>query len=223
MRSPFEQSDGLPHASVATVELEEALGKTGCPVCLLVQRAEERWVWTLLYEHSGDMRIHRALAEAVGLCAAHGALVERVVAGRQLASAGAAARLYLTVVNAVREELAGGGRQVPVPRCPLCVRSAETARHVAGMLAAALKDGAWQDGYEASDGLCLPHLDMCAAALRGQARAWLRADAQRRLDELSRRLSELCRKQRYDVHEELSEAESHAWKEALWRIGGQSL
>ncbi|MFO8033915.1 MAG: hypothetical protein R6U88_01970 [Candidatus Bipolaricaulota bacterium] len=220
MKSPFGQSDGLPHTSVATVELEQALARPGCVVCALTHRMEKRWVWTLLYEHSGDISIHQALADAVGLCAEHGALVERVVGERQLASAGATARLYLTVVNRVRDRLQEGGRRVPVPRCPLCLRVEQTGRHLAGTLAQALKDGAWREGYESSDGLCLPHLDMCLSAMRGEVRDWLREDANRRLDELSERLSEFCRKQRYDVEEEISEEESVAWKEALWRIGG---
>lgn len=222
MRSPLPRPDGLPHASVATVELEEALGRPGCPVCLLVRRAEERWVWTLLHEHSGDVEIHQALAESGGLCADHAQLVERVVAGRQLASADAAARLYLTVVGAARKKLTERRRAVPVPRCPLCRRSEQTARHVAGMLAAALKESSWREAYEASEGLCLRHLEGCLSVLRGEVRTWLRQDAVRRLDQLFERLSELCRKHRYDVQEKITDGESGSWKEALWRIGGLS-
>jgi len=221
MRSPFERSDGLPHASVATVELEQALAGLRCPICALTHSMERRWLWTLLYEHSGDLSVHEALAAAVGLCATHGALVEEVVGERRLASSGAAARLYLTVVNEVRRKLGEGVRRAPVPDCPLCKRVGETERRLAGTLARALRDGKWRDVYEGSDGLCLPHLDLCLAELRGEAREWLRVDANRRLTELAGRLAELCRKHRYDVDEEVTDEESVAWKEALWRIGGQ--
>ncbi len=177
-------------------------------------------MWTLLYEYSGDVRVHEALAGSRGLCAAHGELVAEIVGKRQLASAGAVARLYLTVVNSVREKLRRSSRRLPVPRCPLCSRSEETARHLAWTLAGALRSGAWRGAYQASDGLCLPHLDMCLSGLRGEARAWLVQDTSVRLDVLAESLSELCRKQRYDVHDKMSEQEGMSWREALWRIGG---
>jgi len=182
---------------------------------------ERRWLWTLLYEHSGDLSVHEALAAAVGLCGTHGALLEEVVGERRLASAGAAARLYLTVVSEVRRKLEAGARRAPVPDCPLCERVGETERRLAGTLAGALRDGKWRHAYESSDGLCLPHLDLCLAELRGKAREWLRGDATGRLTELAGKLSEFCRKHRYDVDEEVTAEESMAWKEALWRIGGQ--
>ncbi len=214
------RSDGLPHASVATFELGNALGEWGCPVCRVTRRAAERWVWTLLYEHSGDPAVHQAMAETGGVCAAHGDLVQRVVAGRQLASSGAVARLYHTVVDAVRQRLDEGSRKVSGSRCPLCVREQEMGKHAAGILAEALKDVAWQEAYAESDGVCLPHLELCLAALRGRQRSWLRQDARQRLDALQYRLSEYCRKQRYDVDACITDEESDSWNEALWRVGG---
>jgi hypothetical protein len=48
----------------------------------------------------------------------------------------------------------------------------------------------------------------------------LRRDFIARLVKLEQNLRELQRKQRYDVHEELTAYEASAWKEALWRFGG---
>ncbi len=213
-------SDGLPHASVATFELGSALGERGCPICRVTRRAAERWVWTLLYEHSGDLKIHQSMAEAGGLCAPHGDLVERVVAGRRLASSGAVARLYHTIVDGARQRLEGGARRVSGLRCPLCVREKEMGKHAAGILAEALKEDAWREAYAGSEGLCLPHLDVCLAVLRGRHRAWLQEDTRQRLAALQQRLSEFCRKQRYDVDACITEEESTVWSEALWRVGG---
>ena len=52
--------------------LLEALGKSGCPVCRIVEEASASYVDTLFYEQVTDVGVRRKLRQARGLCNWHG-------------------------------------------------------------------------------------------------------------------------------------------------------
>ena len=39
---------------LAAVHLERALREEGCSLCRRIREAEERWIWNVLYELTGD-------------------------------------------------------------------------------------------------------------------------------------------------------------------------
>ncbi len=193
------------------------MGEPGCPICRLVRESEEWHLWLLLYEHSGDPEFHRRFSRSMGLCARHAKLLERIVVQRSLATPAAAARFYESLSAHAREALTNG---VPRQNCELCRYTENTARRYAASQAKLLLSADGRHDYQRSSGLCLPHLVLVEREAGEEVRRYLRRDFIARLVKLEQNLRELQRKQRYDVHEELTAYEASAWKEALWRFGG---
>jgi len=209
-------------AQLFTRHLREALSAPGCPICRLVRESEEKWLWTLLYEFTGDPEVHGKFVASLGLCAAHAHLMKLVVEGRRLMTPSGVARLYESTVRSLLARLAGyPGRGKPRPdECPLCKYAQETAEREAYFLASLLREEGWRKAFEGSDGLCWPHFSLTLSQAHPELRKWLVDEYRRRLSGLLHRLSELQRKQRYDVSEPISREEADSWREALWRLGG---
>jgi hypothetical protein len=221
--------------SLGSLDLRAALAKEGCPLCRLVREGEERWLWQLLYEFSGDPAIREELDRASGLCHAHAHLLIKVVEERELVSGDTVARIYETVVRHYRRRLEalprtkgrghrgsrasragqGGGE-----RCPLCLRREELELREARLLLGVLEDGEWRASYRASDGLCNPHLLLALEEAGPHLQGFLIADHIVRLKRLEQELAELQRKQRYDVAEPITPEEARSWREAIWRFTG---
>ena len=70
---------------LAAVYLSRALKEEGCPICRRVRESEERWIWTVLYELTGDPELYEKFAGSLGLCREHAALMaQQVVETREL-------------------------------------------------------------------------------------------------------------------------------------------
>jgi len=203
---------------LSEVELRRALSLPGCPLCRLVRESEERFLWTMLYELSGDPEIHRRHSSSLGLCGHHAALLGKLVRERNLITPSGVARLYETLSREAREILTG--KELPAQHCYLCSYSRETARRYAGSLAVLLETERSQEIYLSSQGLCFPHLSLVWGFASPKVRQFLQEDMAGRLRDLEERLRELQRKQRYDVHDPLRPEEAVSWQEALWRFGG---
>jgi len=214
VRLPFFRRDGT---SIVEVGIARALKGEGCPICRLVREGEEGFLWTMLYESSGDLRAHGEFCSSLGLCSRHASLLEKMVRERNLITPSGVARFYQSLSAYVRERIWKG---IPEGRCRLCTYAHAAATRYAGALARYLEAEINRDLYERSDGLCLPHLRATLAAARPRVREFLRGDFVRRLNELEKALQELQRKQSYDVPETPTPEESAAWTEALWRFGG---
>ena len=215
-----EKGNGVP--ALFTYHLHDVLTKPGCVMCRLVRESEEQWLWNLLYEYTGDPQIHARFADSLGLCGEHAELMRLVVEKRQLVTPSGVARLYDTVS---REEIsrlshAGQAGRAKVKECPLCRYRDQAAERKGSFLARSLREEPWWDEYALSDGLCQQHLETVIAQASRPVAKMLRNDHARRLEDLSRLLQELQRKQRYDVSEELTCEEANSWREGLWRFGG---
>ncbi|HDH09504.1 MAG TPA: hypothetical protein ENF84_01050 [Chloroflexi bacterium] len=220
----FRRTQSAEESALFSHQLRRALREPGCPICRLVRESEERWIWTLLYEFTGDPEIHSLLAHSLGLCAPHADLMRKVVEGRRLMTPSGVARLYETVVKALEGELRQGRLRgnAKKPECPLCTYAKNTAERQAYFLAQLLSTREWRKEYEASDGLCWPHVRQVLAQAPREVQGWLTQDFAGRLERLRRNLSELQRKQRYDVPEPVTPEEADSWREALWRLGGMA-
>ena len=220
----FRRTQSAEESALFSHQLRRALREPGCPICRLVRESEERWIWTLLYEFTGDPEIHALLARSLGLCAPHADLMRKVVEGRRLMTPSGVARLYETVVKALEGELRQGRLRgnAKKPECPLCTYAKNTAERQAYFLARLLSTREWRKEYEASDGLCWPHVRQVLAQAPREVQGWLTQDFAGRLERLRRNLSELQRKQRYDVPEPVTPEEADSWREALWRLGGMA-
>ncbi|MCS7240723.1 MAG: hypothetical protein NZ651_05720 [Candidatus Bipolaricaulota bacterium] len=210
--------------SLATVYLEKAMQAPGCPICRRVREAEERWIWNVLYELTGDPKVHERFATSFGLCREHAALMAQVVETRELVTPTGTARLYESAVAHVLHGLANFRTKKGLQReeCPVCVVAEEAEERESWFLGKLLADPAFCAAYEKSDGLCLPHFLSVWSGAPKKVRAKLLADFQGRLARLLVHLRELQRKERFDVHEPPTPEEIASWREALWRLGGMS-
>ncbi len=204
-------------SALFTYHLRGKLEQEGCPLCRLVRESEEHWVWTLLYEFTGDPEIHAKFAAAGGVCSEHATLIQQVTESRQLVTPSGVARLYETVTREFLGEIA---HPRPEQDCPLCRYRHQAEERYAYFLATTLADPKWREALSHSDGLCVPHFKLTLAQANREVRDYLIEEQARRLKDLLHRLRELQRKQRYDVPEPVTPAESIAWREALWRFGG---
>ncbi|MBC7098416.1 hypothetical protein H5T52_04780 [Candidatus Bipolaricaulota bacterium] len=220
----FRRTQSAEESALFSHQLSRALGEPGCPICRLVRESEERWIWTLLYEFTGDPEIHTLLARSLGLCALHADLMRKVVEGRRLMTPSGVARLYETVVNALERKLQQGllRGNANKTECPLCTYANGTAERQAYFLARLLSTREWQKEYKASDGLCWPHGRLVLKQASRGVQSWLMGDFVQRLERLGGLLAELQRKQRYDVPEPVTPEEADSWREALWRLGGMT-
>ena len=211
--------------SVAAVHLERALREPGCPICRRIRETEERWIWNVLYELTGDPEIHERFAASLGLCREHAALLAQVVETRELLTPTGVARLYESVVTralTALAELGGRTKALSKEECPLCVLAKDAEDRQSWFFAQLLGDPGFWGLYEGSDGLCLPHLLSVWAQAPGHVRPALLADFRRRLAQLLQRLREFQRKERFDVAEAPTAEELRSWREALWRLSGMT-
>ena len=118
---------------LAAVYLSRALKEEGCPICRRVRESEERWIWTVLYELTGDPELHEKFAQSLGLCREHAALMAKVVETRELVTPTSVARLYETVVSQVLQDLPRPNRG-PCPLCEIAEEAAERESFFLGKL-----------------------------------------------------------------------------------------
>ena len=203
---------------LAAVYLARALKEGGCPICRRVRESEERWIWTVLYELSGDPELHEKFAQSLGLCREHAALMAQVVETRELVTPTSVARLYETAVSQVLQDLPRPNRG-PCPLCELAEKAAERESFFLGKL---LLDPEFWEAFQRSDGLCLPHFLRVWRLAPEKIRPSLLSDQRARFHRLLQNLRELQRKERFDVGEKPTEAEIRSWREALWRLSGMS-
>lgn len=210
--------------SVAAVHLERALGEPGCPICRRVREAEERWIWNVIYEFTGDPEIHARFAASLGLCREHAALMAQVVETRELLTPTGVARLYETVVSRALTAFAelAKGKKVAKEGCPLCTVAKDAAERQSWFFGRLAEDPEFWALYEGSDGLCLPHFLAVWAQAPAKVRPKILADFHCRLTQLLARLRELQRKERFDVDELPTPEELLSWREALWRLSGMT-
>ncbi|MGC8962674.1 MAG: hypothetical protein ACP5LK_01750 [Candidatus Bipolaricaulaceae bacterium] len=208
--------------SLAAVYLEKSMREPGCPICRRLREAEERWIWNVLYELTGDPEIHGRFASSLGLCREHAALVAKAVETRELVTPTGVARLYESVVARALEVLPNlrGRASLPRGRCPLCQIAQETEERESWFLGRLLADPQLWAVYRDSEGLCLPHFLSVWPEASEEVRQKLLSDFQERLSRLLVRLREFQRKERFDVDEPPTPEEIASWREALWRLGG---
>jgi hypothetical protein len=217
-------------------DLLETFPQPGCAVCRLLQRDVERFLDTLLYEHTVDPPTQTAFRASRGLCHAHtwmlpalnnalavGILydavldeVSRIAARTPADKQGGLGRLLKSgITSALADAL-----QPKLP-CPACVVRDDAERRYLQVLGEYVSDPRLRPAFEASDGLCLPHFrgvlahtpDPKNAALLGeiQLSKWMALK-----DELEEFLHKL------DAHYHAAMgAESTSWLRALARVAGE--
>ena len=199
----------------------DACQRPECPICQLVNKAEQRTVAVYCIEGSGDQARRAQVRAARGLCVHHGALL------RDAKDAMAAAVTALDVMtNLLRDIPTLAHKQSLVHRhyrprrCPVCD---DMQRYDTAVCAGVI---AWQDDADlraalaGSQGICATHLRRIAAAggisqlfWDAQTQAWERLHAE---------LAEFVRKRDDRFRHEALVSDADAWKRAWMQISGTS-
>ncbi len=213
--------------------------RQGCPLCVLVERAERKAIDHFLYDQVNDIRRRDALRASRGLCLPHtGMLAE----GRSALGVAILSRDILRTITAELEassdgkgglgglmSLLGGasgagaqlaGKIDPQAGCPMCAERPRLEMPLIAGLLHNLHDADFAAAFDSSGGLCRVHLATAlraadAAAARDlaarQAAIWRRLEAS---------LDEFIRKHDYRFQGEVFEDERDVWRRALQASSG---
>jgi Family of unknown function (DUF6062) len=228
---------------VGYYRLVEACGRPGCPVCGCLVELARRHLAAVLAEHVTDPITRARLAASWGFCAAHAAALREMPE----AALGTAIVYHALVERACRwldeaartagradrrrgwRALVGRPPRVGAPprprreRCPVCVElSAAEGRHLDTLLGG-LGDAELGPAYAASDGLCLPHLELLLARAGGDPRAVRLVDLARdKLRALADDLRRFVDKHDHRVRPTFTEREAVAWRQGLALLAGRA-
>jgi hypothetical protein len=171
-------------------DLRDAMKQPGCPICRLAHRAAQGYIDTLLWEMVNDPESRRDLRRAQGLCPDHSwrlvrggpslgaTIIMHDVLQNTLRAAEAqnTAQRHASLAGRMLEHLRvtdGSAadrdeflkRLEPQGRCPACEQVEITQRIATATLLENLSE---RDGmateFQASEGLCLPHLRLAVKA-----------------------------------------------------------
>jgi hypothetical protein len=230
---------------VSVFELHDALAQPGCALCRLSAASADKHVEGLLWEGVNDPERREELRRAQGFCHEHawslvrtGASLGSAIIMRDLLENALRAmddtaretrrpwplhRVYQILSRRPRRMAAGlVTRLEPEVACPACSWARKIECIYVDSLADNLLD---EDGllaaFQASDGLCLPHLRQTLlrasswrvhrALVAAQRAAWERLTAD---------LSEFIRKSDYRFHHEKMGEEGNAWIRGIAAMAG---
>jgi Family of unknown function (DUF6062) len=224
--------------------LLEALGKHGCSICRIMEEASTSYVEALFYEQVTDVGVRRKLRQARALCNWHSwriaptpvaalgvAIVARDLLEEESARLAALHRepFWRRIGDQVQARLSRrsllaylrGWRQRA--SCPACQAVHEHERHALETLLNFVDEVVLARGFEASFGVCLPHLVRAAECHPSHPGLLSLIEAQRRKQVgLVAELEEFCRKHDYRFRHETWGAESDAWLRAIEMLSGKA-
>jgi DNA-binding transcriptional MerR regulator len=209
--------------------LRDACSQPGCPICNVTQAAVERYISGLFYESILDPISRRKLRNSLGLCQKHA----RLVLDAGLSDALGLAILYEDLVGKVLELLpvASNGTRITknevirsletVKPCTACVQEKETSRRYSSALGEAIIQHDFQQLFQKSNGLCLPHLREAIEHSSNQHNLRTLLDLQsEKVTSLRQQLAEFIRKNDYRFRDEAFGEERDSYRRAIEMIAG---
>lgn len=210
------------------ITLEEALGKEFCPLCRLVREAEERMIWFILYESTGDPKLRAKWDKEKGFCKYHNTLIKLTITHGRLVSGSSIARIYETILDGYIRDLQELGRNshsknlLTNIKCFFCSEKEELESSNITLFIDYLASEKGHKMFRNSSGLCNPHLALALSRLTEKnnnvLRHFLVEDHLSKLEKLKNNITELQRKERYDIKQLTTDEEKNSWKEVLWRF-----
>ena len=224
--------------------LLEAFGKNGCPVCRIMEEASASYVDALFYEQVTDVGVRRKLRQAHGLCNWHSWRISQT----PMAALGVA----IIAQDLLEEECARLAELQRQPfwrrigkhveahlshrallaylrgwrrrsSCPACHAVQAHEQHALETLLNCLDDEVGARQFEASFGICVPHLVRAAAYCPSDSRLVALIEMQRgKQARLLAELEEFCRKHDYRFRDQAWGTESDAWQRAIEVLVGKA-
>jgi len=227
--------------------LLEACREAGCPICRLEQKSVERYLDNQFYENVNSPKWRDRLRASLGFCREHAWLG----VNRRLGDALGYSIIYHDIINSILNQMNAGdnlalpsrGRRPllqqipeaarnmitkaltalnPHKRCPVCEHRDETTRTLVSVLVEELKTPEMRDAFQASEGLCLPHLRLSLEHVNdASACETLLAIHREKLERLRAELAEFIRKNDYQAIKEGFGKEGDAWLRAIGVVAGK--
>ncbi len=201
-------------------EIQDAMKRTGCPICSILRDLEDDTIKYLLYSQINDPAVRSKLRRSLGLCPYHAWLLADIVRGNPEIDLLGPSIIY---EDMLRTYLEHGGRGDG--ECFLCAKTREFERIYVEEMASCIEiDPSLLDEYSKSKSiLCRRHYEMLLSNLDGVLRAKLEDIQRKKLEEILHNLSEYIRKQDYRVKEPPTYAEACAWLDAIIFLKGERI
>ena len=207
-------------------ELRLASHKPGCPVCTLVQRAGARYMEGTFNESMLDPGVRQKLVDSLGFCYEH----TWQAINLKLSDALGQCILYQDLVKDalwnIKENEQNSGSHLasllkPITPCPACLIEEATLERVIATLVAALSNQDFIVEFQASSGLCIPHMQHLLPRLDGKKQAKGLQLQSACLENLLGELAEFIRKSDYRFRDEVIGKEGDSYKRAADMITGK--
>jgi hypothetical protein len=218
------------------VELREAMGKWGCPLCRLSHKAEHAYIDSLNYERVLDLNTRDAIKASRGLCEHHSRMWQQL----QGSALGIAIVYRVTILDLLRDtnpETNPGNSSLFRRRntaqqtaerlgasgsCVACEIAQGVTDRFGSLLLKDLDDPAVQSLLVTSGGLCLPHLrDVLVLPGGGRRHDSLIQVHREAWQQLMGELDEFIRKNDYRFRDEaMTDAEGTSWSRSIDVIVG---
>lgn len=212
-------------------DLLDAFGEPGCPVCRVALRAVERFivstnrdlvntpdVWNEIMASLGFCNLHAqqwlATAHPLGTAYIYETLLERIgkEIERQKPGRGAGLRSRLGAGNVPA--------MMPEKRCLVCIQRDEQEALLIATLLKGLGEPPFRSAYQASPGLCFPHLRAALGSANGESFQLLQSQALDEQAKLRDQLKEIIRKHDYRFRDEPTGDERGATDRAVHHVAG---
>lgn len=226
------------HPTQSTYELFDAFQQVGCPVCFLALRGVSHFMESMNYDSVGDQTFRTQLKEALGFCNTHAyqwlrsafllgtAEIYRDILQIFTESLGNAAPqsvgTFIHFPSLFHHDSTGAGVTVirPTASCPACAHVDRTESMLVRTLIEGLPNRTFRTAYEASSGLCIPHLRMALAVSSVDTSDVLVNHALKVEEIMLTQLGEIIRKHDYRYRDEPIGDEKGAAERAVRHVAG---
>jgi len=200
-------------------DLLDLLEKPECPACAIAHRSIDDFLSVAFVEELTMPEFRNPLRASLGFCRLHSGYV-RAAARVRLKAMGIAV-VYEDLLALVQEHLRQR-RAVPlISGCPLCRLQQDLEAYAVQLIADYCHDSEFQNAYELSAGVCLPHLKGLLQLLDTDARNFITHSHQKKLGTLLMHLQEFIRKHDYRFsREKLTEHEAASGMSAVTMVVG---
>jgi hypothetical protein len=200
-------------------DLLKVLREPECPACFIVRRSLQGFLSVALLEELAVPEFRERLRMSFGYCRQHSEYV-RVASRNWLRKMGVAI-VYEDLLGRVQDYMKKYHAVPVVSDCPLCGLQEEVESYAVQIIADYCNDSEFQDHYEASSGVCLPHLRDILKLLNGEARRFVMKSHVGKLEIRLGHLQEFIRKHDYRfTHEKMTEQEAASPRNAVRFVVG---
>jgi hypothetical protein len=227
--------------------LRDALKKSGCPVCHLIEQSVKRYMDSLLYEGVNDPAVRKKLRNTLGFCNTHAWEMRKLGDGlgqsiiyedllgtaeaqmrNLMKSAGSIGRGRAAEVRTKRSGNgpgAGGGRftrEIMMKACPVCDLRLQVEERALSIFITSFGEREFSRLFRDSAGLCLPHVLSVLKRMEndGVLAGELLEIEIGMIDALRDELREFQRKHDYRYADEGFGEERNSWLRAIQKLAG---